>query len=220
MTSPGRSAADSTSSSSSGSVVCAVGLWMASDARPALADARAGHRLPVLLGGRRGRSLLGRARHGRQLLDPPGGAGVVRESGAPDALRRCARHLPVEMRSSSGAVVASFASAMVLFSVVSMGWATGAAAESTLFLAQNGPAASVNTPSAGIHADRPARGHVFDGRARRPLHVAHVPRSRVLDRLSAAGRATAPGPRSTCRPTRSSTSWRSRPIRITRRSPT
>ncbi|MGD0852607.1 MAG: SCO family protein [Acidimicrobiales bacterium] len=60
------------------------------------------------------------------------------------------RHLPVEMRSSSGAVVASFASAMVLFSVVSMGWATGASAESTLFLAQNGPAASVNAAASGF----------------------------------------------------------------------
>jgi cytochrome oxidase Cu insertion factor (SCO1/SenC/PrrC family) len=60
------------------------------------------------------------------------------------------KHLPVEMRSSSGAVVASFASAMVLFAVVSMGWATGAAAESTLFLAQNGPAASVNTHAPGF----------------------------------------------------------------------
>lgn len=60
------------------------------------------------------------------------------------------RHLPIEMRSSSGAVVASFASAMVLFSAVSMGWATGAAAESTLFLAQNGPAASVNTAAPGF----------------------------------------------------------------------
>jgi cytochrome oxidase Cu insertion factor (SCO1/SenC/PrrC family) len=60
------------------------------------------------------------------------------------------RILPVEMRSSSGAVVASFASAMVLFSVVSMGWATGASAESTLYLAQNGPAASVNTKAPGF----------------------------------------------------------------------
>jgi cytochrome oxidase Cu insertion factor (SCO1/SenC/PrrC family) len=60
------------------------------------------------------------------------------------------KHLPVEMRSSSGAVVASFASAMVLFAAVSMGWATGAAAESTLFLAQNGPAASVNTKAPGF----------------------------------------------------------------------
>jgi cytochrome oxidase Cu insertion factor (SCO1/SenC/PrrC family) len=55
------------------------------------------------------------------------------------------RHLPVEMRSSSGAVLASFASAMVLFAAVSMGWATVASAESTLYLAQNGPASSVDT---------------------------------------------------------------------------
>jgi cytochrome oxidase Cu insertion factor (SCO1/SenC/PrrC family) len=62
----------------------------------------------------------------------------------PTALRR---RLPVEMRSSSGAVVASFASAMLVFSVVSMSWASGASAESTLYLAQNGPASSVNTPA-------------------------------------------------------------------------
>src|SRR5664280_230797 len=55
------------------------------------------------------------------------------------------RHLPVEMRSSSGAVLASFASAMVLFAALSMGWATVASAESTLYLAQNGPAAAVDT---------------------------------------------------------------------------
>jgi cytochrome oxidase Cu insertion factor (SCO1/SenC/PrrC family) len=60
------------------------------------------------------------------------------------------RHLPAEMRSSSGAVVASFASGMVLFSIVSMGWATGASAESTLFLAQNGPAASVNAAASSF----------------------------------------------------------------------
>jgi len=44
-------------------------------------------------------------------------------------------------------VVASFASAMLVFSVVSMSWASGASAESTLYLAQNGPASSVNTPA-------------------------------------------------------------------------
>jgi cytochrome oxidase Cu insertion factor (SCO1/SenC/PrrC family) len=59
--------------------------------------------------------------------------------------RPLVRHLPLEMRSSSGAVVASFASAMILFSALSMGWASVASAESTLFLAQNGPAAAVNT---------------------------------------------------------------------------
>ena len=55
------------------------------------------------------------------------------------------RRLPEEFRSSSGAVVAAFASAMVLFSVVSMGVASVASAEPTLFIAQNGPAAGVHT---------------------------------------------------------------------------
>src|SRR5665213_3142693 len=60
------------------------------------------------------------------------------------------RRLPLEMRSSSGAVVASFASGMLVFSIVSMSWASGAAAESTLYLAQNGPASSVNTAAPGF----------------------------------------------------------------------
>jgi cytochrome oxidase Cu insertion factor (SCO1/SenC/PrrC family) len=55
------------------------------------------------------------------------------------------RHLPAELRSSSGAVLASFATGMVVFSVVSMGLATFASAENTLYLAQNGPASAVNT---------------------------------------------------------------------------
>jgi cytochrome oxidase Cu insertion factor (SCO1/SenC/PrrC family) len=55
------------------------------------------------------------------------------------------RRLPEEFRSSTGAVVASFASGMILFSVVSMGIASVSAAEPTLFVAQNGPAAPVNT---------------------------------------------------------------------------
>ena len=55
------------------------------------------------------------------------------------------RHLPEEFRSSTGAVVAAFASGMILFSVVSMGIASVSAAEPTLFVAQNGPAAPVNT---------------------------------------------------------------------------
>jgi len=64
------------------------------------------------------------------------------------ALRSAAplvRHLPEEFRSSTGAVVAAFASGMILFSVVSMGIASVSAAEPTLFVAQNGPAAPVNT---------------------------------------------------------------------------
>lgn len=55
------------------------------------------------------------------------------------------RRLPEELRSSSGAVVAAFASAMIIFSVVSMGVASVSAAETTLFLAQNGQAVAVNT---------------------------------------------------------------------------
>jgi cytochrome oxidase Cu insertion factor (SCO1/SenC/PrrC family) len=56
-----------------------------------------------------------------------------------------ARRLPEEIRSSSGAVVAAFAFAMVAFSVVSMGVASVSAAEPTLFVAQNGIAAAVNS---------------------------------------------------------------------------
>jgi cytochrome oxidase Cu insertion factor (SCO1/SenC/PrrC family) len=55
------------------------------------------------------------------------------------------RRLPEEFRSSSGAVVAAFAAAMVAFSVVSMFVASVSAAEPTLFVAQNGTAAAVNT---------------------------------------------------------------------------
>ncbi|HWD95580.1 MAG TPA: SCO family protein, partial [Acidimicrobiales bacterium] len=51
------------------------------------------------------------------------------------------RRLPEEFRSSSGAVVAAFATGMVAFSVISMGVASVSAAEPTLFVAQNGPAA-------------------------------------------------------------------------------
>ncbi len=54
------------------------------------------------------------------------------------------RRLPEELRSSSGAVVAAFASAMVIFAVISMGLASVASAEPTLFLAQNGQVGDVN----------------------------------------------------------------------------
>lgn len=60
------------------------------------------------------------------------------------------RRLPPELRSSTGSVLASFAVGMVAFSVVSMGVATFATAENTLFLAQNGPASAVNTTSPGF----------------------------------------------------------------------
>lgn len=62
------------------------------------------------------------------------------------------RHLPQELRSSTGSVLASFAAGMVVFSVVSMGAATFASAENTLYLAQNGPASSVNTAAPGFTA--------------------------------------------------------------------
>lgn len=53
-----------------------------------------------------------------------------------------ARRWPRELRSNSGSVVAAFAAAMVLFSVVSMAVATFSAAEPTLFLAANGSVGS------------------------------------------------------------------------------
>jgi cytochrome oxidase Cu insertion factor (SCO1/SenC/PrrC family) len=60
------------------------------------------------------------------------------------------RRLPSELRASAGSVFASFATAMVVFSVVSMGIATFASAENTLFLAQNGPASAVNITAPGF----------------------------------------------------------------------
>jgi cytochrome oxidase Cu insertion factor (SCO1/SenC/PrrC family) len=62
------------------------------------------------------------------------------------------RRLPRELRSSSGAVLASFATGMVAFAVVSMGTATLASAENTLYLAQNGPASAVDTIAPGFSA--------------------------------------------------------------------
>jgi cytochrome oxidase Cu insertion factor (SCO1/SenC/PrrC family) len=60
------------------------------------------------------------------------------------------RRLPAELRSSSGAVAASFAAAMVLFSVVSMGVASVSAAEPSLYLAQNGQASAADSPAAAF----------------------------------------------------------------------
>lgn len=62
------------------------------------------------------------------------------------------RRLPRELRSSAGAVMASFAAGMVVFSAASMGWATFASAENTFYLAQNGPASAVNTMAPGFSA--------------------------------------------------------------------
>jgi len=57
------------------------------------------------------------------------------------------RRLPREMRSSTGVVVVSWASAMVLFAVVSMFVATVRPAEATLYDAQNGGVTKTNTPA-------------------------------------------------------------------------
>ena len=61
-----------------------------------------------------------------------------------------ARRLPPELRSSTGSVLASFATGMIVFSVISMSVATFASAENTLFLAQNGPASAVDTSAPGF----------------------------------------------------------------------
>lgn len=55
------------------------------------------------------------------------------------------RRLPKEMRSSSGAVAASFAAAMVVMAVSSGLWSTLTSTENTFYLAQNGPASSVTS---------------------------------------------------------------------------
>lgn len=60
------------------------------------------------------------------------------------------RRLPAELRSSTGSVLASFATGMVVFSAISMSITTFASAENTLFLAQNGPATAVNTSAPGF----------------------------------------------------------------------
>ncbi len=124
--------------------LCAVGLWLAS-ARPLLWPTRT--------------LVVGALFFWVTTQDIPlwGGLATDVNSMIPIALlawcasparrveRPLIRHLPVEMRSSSGAVVASFASSMVVFSVITMGWASVASAESTLFVARNGTAAAVNT---------------------------------------------------------------------------
>jgi cytochrome oxidase Cu insertion factor (SCO1/SenC/PrrC family) len=61
------------------------------------------------------------------------------------------RRASKEMLDSAGAVVATFASAMIVVSAVAMSWASFAGAETTLFLAQNGPASAADTPAATFH---------------------------------------------------------------------
>ncbi len=55
--------------------------------------------------------------------------------------------LPRDVLSSTGSVVAAFAVAMVLVASVAMGASTVSGAETTLFLADNGPATAVNAPA-------------------------------------------------------------------------
>ena len=55
------------------------------------------------------------------------------------------KRLPKEMRSSSGAVAASFAAAMMIVSVTSGAWSSFASAENSFYLAQNGSASSLNS---------------------------------------------------------------------------
>ncbi len=57
------------------------------------------------------------------------------------------RYMPRELTSATSAVVATFASSMLIFAAVSMGLATSASAENTLFLAQNGSASAVDLPA-------------------------------------------------------------------------
>ena len=68
---------------------------------------------------------------------------------SPTRLRERPRRtwLPREMLSSSGSVVATFAASMVVVGGVAMAWAAVAGAETTLYLAQNGPATAVNAPA-------------------------------------------------------------------------
>jgi cytochrome oxidase Cu insertion factor (SCO1/SenC/PrrC family) len=61
------------------------------------------------------------------------------------------KHLvPREMANSAGAVVATFAAAMIATSAIAMSWAPFAGAETTLYVAQNGPASAANATAPGF----------------------------------------------------------------------
>ncbi|HVA53748.1 MAG TPA: SCO family protein [Acidimicrobiales bacterium] len=60
------------------------------------------------------------------------------------------RRLSREMTSGAAAVVATFASAMIVFSTVLMAGTTFASAETTLYQAQNGPATAMTTKAASF----------------------------------------------------------------------
>ncbi len=61
-----------------------------------------------------------------------------------------ARRLPRELTSSTGAVIATFATAMIVYSVALMGASSFAGAETTLYQAQNGTASAASTPAPGF----------------------------------------------------------------------
>ena len=60
------------------------------------------------------------------------------------------RRLPAELRSLSAAVLASFAAAMVIYSIGSMAWATLQPTETTFYVAANGLASSVDSHAPGF----------------------------------------------------------------------
>jgi len=60
------------------------------------------------------------------------------------------RRLPRELTSSTGAVVATFAAAMVVYSAALMATSTFASAETTLYQAQNGGASATSTKAPGF----------------------------------------------------------------------
>ncbi len=61
-----------------------------------------------------------------------------------------ARRLPREMTSSTGAVVATFATAMIVYAAALMAGSSFAGAETTLYQAQNGAASAASTPAPGF----------------------------------------------------------------------
>lgn len=60
------------------------------------------------------------------------------------------RRLPLEITNGVGAVVATFATAMIVTSMVVMLWAPSTGAENTFFLAQNGSVSVANLPAHGF----------------------------------------------------------------------
>jgi cytochrome oxidase Cu insertion factor (SCO1/SenC/PrrC family) len=61
-----------------------------------------------------------------------------------------ARRLPRELSNSTGAVVATFAASMIIYSTALMAFATFAGAETTLYQAQNGPASATTSAAPGF----------------------------------------------------------------------